>query len=376
VTAATNAFDQGYDIATVREWFSHANANTLRVYDHRKTRPEDSPAFKVTYSGHIAQRNMHTILENAVQSLQIGVEDYQSADQRRVLSAVRNITAGVLLLFKEKLRRLSPAGSEDVLIKQKSRMFKAADGTIQVVGVGVKTVDVAQIRDRFADLRVDVDWQMVNAIVDVRNEVEHHQTSISSARLKELLYDSFVVISRFIATQLDAEPVTLLGEATWDVLLQQAQVYKSLLDDCSLQLKRITWPTAVHDRLAPYLRCDHCSSELLTPTNPEEEAPLDLFFTCKACGRSASYSDVVSPAVAESFAAEAYIAMTDGGEPPVYDCFECGKATYVNELDQCVACGTGRNYRACGRCGAPLSVHEQDFGGLCGYCHHLITKDD
>jgi hypothetical protein len=69
---------------------------------------------------------MHTILENAVQSLQIGIEDYQSTDQRRTLSAVRNITAGVLLLFKEKLRQLSPPNSNDVLIKQNSRIDTVA----------------------------------------------------------------------------------------------------------------------------------------------------------------------------------------------------------------------------------------------------------
>ena len=37
---------------------------------------------------------MDTILKNAVQSLQIGIEDFESADERRVLSSVRNVTAG------------------------------------------------------------------------------------------------------------------------------------------------------------------------------------------------------------------------------------------------------------------------------------------
>jgi hypothetical protein len=27
----------------------HANIATTRIYDHRKTRPEDSPTFKVNY---------------------------------------------------------------------------------------------------------------------------------------------------------------------------------------------------------------------------------------------------------------------------------------------------------------------------------------
>lgn len=48
-TAATNALDHQADIAKVQKWLGHANIATTRIYDHRKTRPEDSPTFKVTY---------------------------------------------------------------------------------------------------------------------------------------------------------------------------------------------------------------------------------------------------------------------------------------------------------------------------------------
>lgn len=48
-TAATNARDNGVDIAKVQEWLGHANIATTSIYDHRKTRPEDSPTFKVSY---------------------------------------------------------------------------------------------------------------------------------------------------------------------------------------------------------------------------------------------------------------------------------------------------------------------------------------
>jgi hypothetical protein len=45
-TAATNALDHPADIAKVQEWLGHANIATTRIYDHRKTRPEDSPTSK------------------------------------------------------------------------------------------------------------------------------------------------------------------------------------------------------------------------------------------------------------------------------------------------------------------------------------------
>ena len=48
-TAATNALDHEADIAKVQEWLGHANIATTRLYDRRKSRPEDSPTFKVKY---------------------------------------------------------------------------------------------------------------------------------------------------------------------------------------------------------------------------------------------------------------------------------------------------------------------------------------
>jgi integrase len=48
-TAATNALSHEADIAKVQEWLGHANVSTTRLYDRRKTRPEDSPTFRVKY---------------------------------------------------------------------------------------------------------------------------------------------------------------------------------------------------------------------------------------------------------------------------------------------------------------------------------------
>ena len=48
-TAATNALSNAADIAKVQEWLGHANVSTTRLYDRRKSKPEDSPTFHVKY---------------------------------------------------------------------------------------------------------------------------------------------------------------------------------------------------------------------------------------------------------------------------------------------------------------------------------------
>lgn len=48
-TAATNALEHEADIGFVQEWLGHANISTTRLYDRRKSRPEDSPTFRVSY---------------------------------------------------------------------------------------------------------------------------------------------------------------------------------------------------------------------------------------------------------------------------------------------------------------------------------------
>lgn len=48
-TAATNALEHDADLGFVQEWLGHANVSTTRLYDRRRSRPEDSPTFKVSY---------------------------------------------------------------------------------------------------------------------------------------------------------------------------------------------------------------------------------------------------------------------------------------------------------------------------------------
>ena len=74
--------------------------------------------------------------DNAIGSIKVGVEDAQSGKHERLLSAVRNIHAEILLLSKEALRRLSPPGSNEVLLKETILLKRDAAGAISFEGAG------------------------------------------------------------------------------------------------------------------------------------------------------------------------------------------------------------------------------------------------
>lgn len=154
---------------------------------------------------------MDTILANAVQSIQIGIEDYErDKDPRRVLSAIRNIQAGILLLCKEKLRVLSPPDSNEVLIKVFIRP-RVVDGKLTFVGKGHKTLDQQQIIDRFADLGIKVDWAPLNKLTEFRNQLEHYRSSASLDSLREAIAQSARIIHQLVKDVLELDPATLLG---------------------------------------------------------------------------------------------------------------------------------------------------------------------
>ena len=58
---------------------------------------------------------MPGLFDNAVHSIQLGVEDYQTNDSRRALSVVRNFHAGLPLLAKEVLVRAAPVAETQII---------------------------------------------------------------------------------------------------------------------------------------------------------------------------------------------------------------------------------------------------------------------
>ena len=106
------------------------------------------------------------LLTNAIESIQVGVQDYKTGTRPRLLSAVRNIHAGILLLYKEALLRESPPDSEDALIKARIEPRRETDGTVTFgsqthpadgnCGVVLTSRDKAKSLSRKGDIEVQL----------------------------------------------------------------------------------------------------------------------------------------------------------------------------------------------------------------------------
>lgn len=318
------------------------------------------------------------ILDNAVAAIQVGIEDYQSQDQRRLLAAVRNIFAGILLLAKEHLFRQSPADSNEALIKARIRIRKRPDGSLAPEGIGRRTVDASQIMQRFSDLGVSFDWRPLESVQEVRNDVEHYYFAGTQERVRQAVHDAQIVIHRLVVDVLNEDPAHLLGHACWGTMLQESQIYEAEWQACAKSLEAVDWVTERAQQAVENLRCPNCASNLIrhrgTPVS--DQAELDLF--CAACGEQTNFEACLQALLNNEYYSAAHFAIAEGDEDPVQRCPNCQAVTYVLEDRECANCGFSLPADArCAVCDQALSLDEYgEFHSLCSYHAYQGSKDD
>lgn len=314
-----------------------------------------------------------SIIRNAIDSIQIGVEDFESRDDRRSVSAVRNIAAGILLLYKEKLCQLSPDDDKELLIKQSIRPVQNEKGEIAFQGKGQKTVDVQSIRERFNSLKVEVDWNRFDEINKLRNDLEHYYTSKSPDAVREILAKSFLLIRDFLSEHLEQDPQEALGSDCWATLLEVSDVYSAEENACKATIDEIDWKYHSVEVALKNLRCSKCHSSLIQAPYPDDAYPT-VNLHCKSCGHNFCFDDVIEQCIDDLLAGEAIKNVMDGGDSPYGSCPECGKSTFIYDECCCVSCDYEMEYTSCEMCEEPLGLGDQYNGGKCSYCQHKWEK--
>lgn len=316
------------------------------------------------------------IFQNAVNSIQIGIEDYQSDDERRSVSAVRNIAAGILLLYKEKLCQLSPKNNKELLIKQHLRPVQSSDGEITFEGKGHKTVDVQSIKDRFKSLKITVEWKRFDEINKLRNELEHYYTTQSPNAVREIVAKSFLLIRDFLSEYLEKDPQEVLGEEAWTILLDVSEVYAAEEEACKKSIAAIDWRYSSIEDALDFLRCEKCHSSLIQAPHSEDRYP-NISLHCKSCNYDFSFENIIEQCIDDLLSGDAgaHVTIKDGGELPYDKCLECEQDTFIHCESCCVACGYEVEYTNCIYCEESLSIEELwDGGGTCGHCEYKFEK--
>jgi hypothetical protein len=312
------------------------------------------------------------LLQNAIDSIVLGLEDYASQDRRRVLSAVRNLHAGVLLLLKEKLRRLSPPHSNDALLHEKVLPKRAQDGSVAFVGTGRKTVDAEGIRIRLDALGVTVDWKSVRHLSNIRNDIEHFQSQHELTVIRDAIAGTCAIVHGFMRSELDVDPAVALGEA-WRTMLAVRDVFDAEQAACEEEINAGRWST---DRLRdslPYLTCASCSSRLLAPVQGHDHDNPDI--RCRACCATEGEHEYGPRALLMSLGYNEYTWGKEGDEYPLGECPACGQEGFVGSEGVCGLCGEEASAH-CTFCGERIPMSEMQGHPLCGHCTHNLSRDD
>lgn len=336
--------------------------------------------------------NAEKLLENALLSIQLGIEDFQlsvspeseGGSPQRALSSVRNLYAGMLLLFKYRIAISVDSGDKayQLIHTPPHSILPHPDGE---GGVTWKprgrfkstTIDVPKIKERFESFDIVVDWAVVEKLQECRNHLEHLHPQNTMGEVAEFVADLFPVLSDFITNELKQVPQSVLG-SSWDIMLQHRNFFMKKLAECESSWDESDIPSGMFEFLDD-CNCPECGSTLLKASQDCVDAGEtvsdndDVFkYICIACGES----DLIAPLLQNSFEKEFFYWPPNGDEPTHEECSECGRDNFVIAEQCCRWCGGSLDYSACSICEERLNQDDQANDGLCGYHSHMQEKFD
>ena len=282
---------------------------------------------------------MSELLTYAVASIQLGIEDYQSDDDRRPVSAIRNFHAGILLLGKECLLRAAPKVEPRKILSSNFKPVPDGNGGVNYNPKGSSTINLNELKERFKDFNLNFPVGNIENLRKLRNNLEHFHSPSSRENIRQTIAECFTLVEGFLAI-LELDPSEELGH-TWRVMLEERDFFTKHKSECDATfLKLPWWDSLCHTDLMAYPFCD---SSLIYQKDDQNDEPAEIEGKCKACGEGISAEETVRIIVKAEYEREDYIAHKDAGEQVIYYCPECGvPATYVksDDMDGCFFCDT------------------------------------
>ena len=223
---------------------------------------------------------MSALFDNAVASIRLGIEDFETGEDNRMISAARNFYAGLLLLAKECLVRAAPDADPMEVIGAKIKPVSDGAGGAQIQVVGWNTIDFGQMKERFKDF--DLKWPEgdFDKLRKLRNQVEHYHLTEPVNALEEAIASGFPMVVDFFAI-LGEDPKEELG-ATWDTILAKREAFVKVQSACIASLEKIDWPGPVSD--LDRMSCQNCGSSLIGQEDETNTDAQSFEAHCSHCG--------------------------------------------------------------------------------------------
>jgi transcription elongation factor Elf1 len=173
---------------------------------------------------------------------------------------------------------------------------------------------------------------------------------------------------------LGEDPLVTLGMPTWTTLTNVAEVYQKEKAECASNLGTVDWK---FDELSNAFReweCPKCGSGLIDVENTGTDK-WSAKLKCRACGESFDFETAAESAVKSFYWADNHISVQDGGEGVTLECPLCLRDTYLLDENVCLVCEETAE-RQCQVCENSIPASEIDGTGICGYCRHMMEKED
>lgn len=319
-------------------------------------------------------RRKSELFENAVKSIQLGIEDYQSDDPKRAISAVRNYYAGILLLSKEVLIRKVPNANPKDVIGARYKPMPDGSGGVFFTTESENTIDFVAVGKRFKDFGLRIDQSSLRALNRIRNDLEHYFSNESHEAAREVIAKTFPVVVELFRMAKEM-PHEALGSA-WEIMLKEKDIYEQELGICRKSFEAVEWPVGILSDVK--FSCPECHSSLVEQIDSENNNYEMMDCICKLCGNRFTSERAIERALEVYFEWESYVAMTDGGVQPVHHCPECGIEAYLLTENQigCAWCQT--TLGECHLCSTELTPENVSFDalGMCAYCEYVMSKND
>lgn len=302
-----------------------------------------------------------TILQNAIDSIQLGIEDYEliKENPKRLISCTRNLFSGILLLFKYYLYTLNP---DLIYIALKSKEKK-------------KTLDFKQLKDKLDESQVLIEWGELEKIQKIRNDIEHKYSDENPLIILGLVAASFNVINDFVRKYLQRDPIELFGEEVWSILIEVDRVYQIERKQCINDLDSNTYYNIKILELIKQSNCSECRFDLIKPLKNNADAD-QIRYRCLFCFQENDYHELIVSAIEQEvdYQQRRDSMFGDSLNELFCTCPSCWMNAYSIESCFCFSC----QYQAkqiCDVCESSLTGDEISFQSkFCSSCRNRYEK--